>query len=70
MATSTRLIETWKESPEYEKAQALIEKVMAIDDDTVTHVAINVITRDPESLTGEKRESVIWNRRYETVEES
>lgn len=69
MGTSMRLIETWKESAEYEKAQKLIEKILETDNDTVAHVEICVITSDPESLTGDDRESVIWNRRYEHVEE-
>ena len=64
--TEQRFIEIWKESAEYDQIQTLFNQVMDIDDDTVTHVSLNLGTVNPDHT--ENLQRVCWNRRTESVE--
>lgn len=68
MGTTQRIIETWKESADYEKALALIEKITGEDDSNIIHVRISVSCYDPDRVDHLKIEHVNWSRRCEIIE--
>ncbi len=69
MGTVQRIIETWKESADYEKALALIETITGEDDSAIIRVSITVDSYNPEKPDYVKSDQVNWSRRFETIED-
>ena len=60
MATVQRFKETWKESAQYEETAILLENAQAIEDDSIVHVSLKVVTVRPDGST--KMDNVTWSR--------
>lgn len=65
--TEQTLAKTWKESGKYEKALALLQKTMEVEEETVVRVEVSAIFVNPDHTTNS--EAVTFNRFYQVTEE-